>query len=58
MNKTLEELKALIRSKAERFGYMDQALLYTELIEFCDEEIRLSMQQEYGTAGWEDEDEP
>ena len=58
MNKTLEELKDLIRARVERFGYMDQAMMYTELINFCDEENRTALQQEYGISGWEDEDNP
>nr|DAV78539.1 MAG TPA: hypothetical protein [Caudoviricetes sp.] len=57
MNETIEELKESIRKKVERFGYLDQTLMYTELINFCDEEIRLSMMQEYGTTGWDDENE-
>lgn len=56
MNKALEELKALIRARAERFGYLDQVMIYTQLAAFCDEEIRISMMQEYGTTGWEDEE--
>lgn len=56
MNKVLEELEALIRHRAERFTNLDQIQLYNELIAFLDEEIRLSMQQEYNISGWGDEE--
>ncbi|MCD7926671.1 MAG: hypothetical protein LUI85_19125 [Bacteroides sp.] len=57
MNETIEELKESIRNKVGRFGFLDQTTMYNELINFCDEEIRLSMMQEYGTTGWDDENE-
>lgn len=57
MNEVIEQLKEAIRRKAERFTNLDQILLYAELIEFLDEETRVSMQQEYNISGWGDDEE-
>lgn len=55
MNKEIEEIKAYIHKHAERFGPLDRVVIYTELIESCDEGVRDAMKEEYGTTGWEDE---
>ena len=57
MNEVIEQLKEAIRRKAERFTNLDQIQIYNELIEFLDEETRVSMQQEYNISGWGDDEE-
>lgn len=55
MNEVIEQLKEAIRRKVEQFTNLDQIQIYNELVEFLDEEIRISMQQEYNISGWDDE---
>lgn len=57
MNGTIEQLKEAIRHRAERFTNLDRIQIYNELIEFLDEETRISMQQEYNISGWGDDEE-
>lgn len=56
MNEVVETIERFIQKKTGRFSNLDQVEIYNEIINYLDDQVRMSMMQEYNLDSCSDED--